>query len=53
MVFQQYALFPHLTVGQNVAYGLRMRKCPKAEIRTRVADALERVGLAGREDRRP
>ncbi|MGW1345262.1 ABC transporter ATP-binding protein [Kribbella sp. NPDC002412] len=53
MVFQQYALFPHLTVGQNVAYGLRMRKCAKAEIRTRVADALERVGLAGRGDRRP
>ncbi len=53
MVFQQYALFPHLTVGQNVAYGLRMRRCPKAEIRTRVADALHRVGLAGREDRLP
>jgi ABC-type Fe3+/spermidine/putrescine transport system ATPase subunit len=53
MVFQQYALFPHLSVGQNVAYGLRMRKRPKAEIRTRVADALERVGLAGREDRLP
>ena len=53
MVFQQYALFPHLTVGQNVAYGLRMRKRPKAEIRTRVADALDRVGLAGREDRLP
>ena len=51
MVFQQYALFPHLTVGQNVGYGLRMRKCPKAEIRERVADALGRVGLAGREDR--
>ncbi|MBB4910511.1 ABC transporter ATP-binding protein [Actinophytocola algeriensis] len=53
MVFQQYALFPHLTVGQNVAYGLRMRKRPKAEVRTRVADALERVGLAGREERMP
>ncbi|MGW4033778.1 ABC transporter ATP-binding protein [Streptomyces sp. NPDC004838] len=53
MVFQQYALFPHLTVGQNVGYGLRMRKRPKDEIRLRVAGALERVGLAGYEDRMP
>ncbi|SEB43667.1 ABC transporter ATP-binding protein [Rhodococcus jostii] len=51
MVFQQYALFPHLTVGQNVGYGLRMRKRPKVEIRDRVSDALDRVGLAGAEDR--
>ncbi|NHU44311.1 ABC transporter ATP-binding protein [Rhodococcus sp. A14] len=51
MVFQQYALFPHMTIGQNVGYGLRMRKCPKSEIRERVADALDRVGLAGKEDR--
>lgn len=53
MVFQQYALFPHLTVGRNVGYGLQMRKRPKAEIRKRVAEALERVGLAGHEDRLP
>ena len=53
MVFQQYALFPHLTVGQNVGYGLRMRKRPKEEIGTRVAEALERVGLAGHEGRMP
>ncbi|MFB6782737.1 ABC transporter ATP-binding protein [Streptomyces sp. NPDC056352] len=53
MVFQQYALFPHLTVGRNVGYGLQMRKCPKAEISKRVAEALERVGLAGHEDRLP
>jgi ABC-type Fe3+/spermidine/putrescine transport system ATPase subunit len=53
MVFQQYALFPHLTVGQNVGYGLKMRKRPAAEIRSLVADALDRVGLAGREDRPP
>jgi ABC-type Fe3+/spermidine/putrescine transport system ATPase subunit len=53
MVFQQYALFPHLTVGQNVGYGLRMRKRPAAEIRSLVADALDRVGLTGREDRPP
>ncbi|PBC52137.1 polyamine ABC transporter ATP-binding protein [Rhodococcus sp. ACS1] len=51
MVFQQYALFPHLTVGQNVGYGLRMRKRPKVEIRERVSDALDRVGLAGAQDR--
>ncbi|MFD3486176.1 ABC transporter ATP-binding protein [Streptomyces sp. NPDC058665] len=53
MVFQQYALFPHLTVGRNVGYGLQMRKRPKPEIRKRVAEALERVGLAGKEDRLP
>ncbi|MGW0956754.1 ABC transporter ATP-binding protein [Streptomyces sp. NPDC001212] len=53
MVFQQYALFPHLTVGRNVGYGLQMRKRPKAEICKRVAEALERVGLAGHEDRLP
>ncbi|BCB76947.1 spermidine/putrescine ABC transporter ATP-binding protein PotA [Phytohabitans flavus] len=53
MVFQQYALFPHLTVGQNVGYGLRMRKRRPAEIRVLVADALERVGLVGREGHRP
>ncbi|MGW1091356.1 ABC transporter ATP-binding protein [Streptomyces sp. NPDC002596] len=53
MVFQQYALFPHLTLGRNVGYGLQMRKRPKAEIRKRVAEALERVGLAGYEDRLP
>ncbi|WUT40411.1 ABC transporter ATP-binding protein [Streptomyces sp. NBC_00690] len=53
MVFQQYALFPHLTVGQNVGYGLRMRKRPKAEVHVRVAGALDRVGLAGYEERMP
>lgn len=53
MVFQQYALFPHLTIGENVAYGLKMRKVAKREMRPRVLEALERVGLAGREDRYP
>ncbi|MFI2666874.1 ABC transporter ATP-binding protein [Micromonospora carbonacea] len=53
MVFQQYALFPHLTVGQNVGYGLRMRRRRPEEIRTLVADALQRVGLAGREGDAP
>jgi putative spermidine/putrescine transport system ATP-binding protein len=45
MVFQNYALFPHLTVERNVAFGLRMRNVPKAEIRTRVRSALELVHL--------
>lgn len=53
MVFQQYALFPHLTIGENVAYGLKMRKVQKQEMRNRVLEALERVGLHGREDRYP
>jgi putative spermidine/putrescine transport system ATP-binding protein len=45
MVFQNYALFPHLTVERNVAFGLRMRKVPKADIRSRVRTALELVHL--------
>ena len=51
MVFQSYALWPHLTVGQNVAFGLEERKVPKDEIRTRVAEALDRVKLSGFGDR--
>lgn len=47
MVFQSYALWPHLTVGQNIAFGLEERKVPKAEIRHRVAQALEMVQLPG------
>jgi putative spermidine/putrescine transport system ATP-binding protein len=45
MVFQNYALFPHLTVERNVAFGLRMRKVPREEIRSRVRSALELVHL--------
>lgn len=44
-VFQDYALFPHLTVAQNVEYGLKLRKLPKAERTKRVADALEMIQL--------
>lgn len=47
MVFQSYALWPHLTVGQNIAFGLEERKVPKAEIARRVEEALEMVKLPG------
>ena len=45
MVFQSYALFPHLTVFENVAYGLRVQRLPAAEVRRRTLEALELVGL--------
>ena len=47
-VFQSYALFPHRSVEKNVAFGLERKKVDKAEIKRRVAEELERVGLAGR-----
>ena len=53
MVFQNYALWPHMTVFENVAFGLRERKMPRSEIEARIADALTRVGLAATERRRP
>src|SRR3954449_6377925 len=53
MVFQSYALLPHRTVAENVAFGLRMRRVPKPEINERVAAALAQVKLTGLEDRRP
>jgi putative spermidine/putrescine transport system ATP-binding protein len=53
MVFQSYALFPHLTVAENVAFGLEMRKVPKAEIGPRVAEALRLVRLGGLAERLP
>ena len=52
-VFQSYALFPHMTVFENVAFGLERRRVPKAEIRGRVLEMLELVDLAGREGRKP
>ena len=52
MVFQNYALFPHMTVGDNVAFGLEAQKTPRGEIRDRVAEALAAVDLTGFEDRR-
>ncbi len=53
MVFQNYALWPHMKVFDNVAYGLKVRKLPSDEIRKRVMDVLELVGLKGFEDRYP
>jgi putative spermidine/putrescine transport system ATP-binding protein len=53
MVFQSYALFPHMTVGRNVAYGLTTRKVPRLERAEQVRDALAMVGLDGYADRRP
>jgi spermidine/putrescine transport system ATP-binding protein len=53
MVFQQYALFPHMDVFENVAFGLRRKKVAKDEIARRVAEALALVELEGREKRRP
>jgi spermidine/putrescine ABC transporter ATP-binding subunit len=52
-VFQQYALFPHMTVLDNVAYGLKQRKVDKAERRRKAAEALELVRLTGREQAKP
>src|SRR6187401_3149389 len=53
MIFQSYALFPHRTVAENVAFGLRMRGLGKDEIKMRVGQALRQVALEGYEDRRP
>ena len=52
-VFQSYALFPHMTIEENVAFGLQRKGLPKAEVRTRVSEILELVGLAGRETSKP
>ncbi|NLT27353.1 MAG: ABC transporter ATP-binding protein [Microbacteriaceae bacterium] len=52
-VFQQYALFPHMNVAENVAYGLQQRKTPKREIREKVAEALELVQMRTFADRKP
>ena len=53
MVFQNYAIFPHLTVEENVAYGLKARKVPKSEIEPRVKEALELVQIAHLAKRKP
>ena len=53
MVFQNYALWPHMTVVQNVSYGLRLQKLPAGEIQARLAEGLRKVNLAGLESRYP
>jgi ABC-type Fe3+/spermidine/putrescine transport system ATPase subunit len=53
MMFQNYALFPHLSVADNVAFGLEVRSLPKAEVQERVRAALGMVRLTGLEQRRP
>lgn len=53
MVFQSYALFPHMTARENIGFGLQMRKVPKEEIEKRVNDALELIQLQGYGDRYP
>lgn len=53
MVFQNYALYPHMTVGENMAFSMRLRKAPAAEIEARVKEAADILGLAGFLDRFP
>ncbi|MEJ0020317.1 MAG: ABC transporter ATP-binding protein [Acetobacteraceae bacterium] len=53
MVFQNYALFPHMTVFQNIAFGLRMQRVPKAAMQRGVRDAMDLVHLGGMQDRLP
>ena len=53
MVFQNYALYPHMTVYENMAFGLKLRKTPKEEIKRRVEEAAEILGITGLLDRKP
>src|SRR5687767_9967491 len=53
MVFQSYALYPHLSVRDNIAFGLKLRKMPKDEVNKRVEDAARTLGLDGLLDRKP
>jgi len=53
MVFQNYALFPHMTIARNVAFGMEMKKVSKAEVRRRVQEALDMVRLSGYGPRKP
>ena len=53
MVFQSYALYPHLTVYDNIAFGLKLKKMPKAEIDKRVQNAANVLGLEGFLDKKP
>ena len=53
MVFQNYALYPHMTVRKNIAYGLKVRRTPRKEIAARIADTARLLGLEDLMDRRP
>ncbi len=53
MMFQSYALFPHKTIWENVEFGLKMRKMPESERRTRVGEMLEMIGLSHLAERKP
>src|ERR1700719_1566455 len=53
MVFQNYALYPHMTVAQNIGFALKLRKMPKAEIKKKVAETTELLGLTEWFDRKP
>src|SRR5713226_858157 len=53
MVFQNYALWPHMTVAENIGYGLRLRKLPAAEVQARLQEGLRKVNLIGFEARYP
>ena len=53
MVFQNYALFPHLSVAENVVFGLRIRKTPQSEIDSRLSKTLDLLGLSALRDRKP
>src|SRR3954454_19916223 len=53
MVFQNYALYPHMTVAENIGFALRMRKVPKADARARIAETARIIGLVDHLDRKP
>lgn len=53
VVFQDYAVWPHMTVEENVAYPLKLQKCPQAELKKRVQEAIDNVALTGLENRLP
>jgi len=53
MVFSNYALYPHMSAYENMAFGLKVRKCPRAEIEKRVSEAAELLGLGNCLERKP
>jgi multiple sugar transport system ATP-binding protein len=53
MVFQNYALYPHMTVAENMSFGLRLKRYPKAEIKSRIAEAARMLDISDLVDRKP